>query len=599
MQKYLNYLKYALFLGIALCIAGIVVGLVTGNWSLQPLILLAIGTLLIFIYLGFQLNSAQGFWRWRSTQAGTNALIATLAVLVILGLLNFLAIRYSIRIDLTENKLFTLSPQSQEIVQNLNQPLKVWIFGQDSNLDDQELLENYHRYSSNFDFEFVDPNVKFELAQRFNVQSSFSEVHLEYATKKKLVQTLNPGERLSEVQLTNAIEQIQSDRNISIYFLQGHGEPGLQTLEGGISQAVNSLKDKGYEVEMLNLASAPQIPDNANVIVIAGPKRKLFAGEVKVLKDYLNAGGSMLLMIDPNTDPGLESLLKDWGVELDSRLVIDPSPKLISLDFGPAAPLITAYGNHPITQDFSNGFSIYPLSRPVGTVEIKGINASALVVTNEQAWGENNLETQELTFNPKEDIEGPMDLGVALTRSKSKDKGKSEKREAEGISISPRPSPSPDKSTESKENKEAEGISISPRPSPSPDKSTESKENKEAEGISISPQPSPSPDKSTESKDKQKKEPEKKLESRLVVFGSSTFATNGWFERQLNGDVFINSVNWLAKTDEQNLSIRPKEQKNRRINLTPLQAGIIGWTALFIMPLLGIIAAVIAWWRRR
>jgi ABC-type uncharacterized transport system involved in gliding motility auxiliary subunit len=75
--------------------------------------------------------------------------------------------------------------------------------------------------------------------------------------------------------------------------------------------------------------------------------------------------------------------------------------------------------------------------------------------------------------------------------------------------------------------------------------------------------------------------------------------TDGWFQQQLNSDVFLNSVSWLSKRDEQALSIRPKESKNRRINLSLVQTGILGWTALVIMPLLGFTTAGVMWWRRR
>ncbi len=84
-----------------------------------------------------------------------------------------------------------------------------------------------------------------------------------------------------------------------------------------------------------------------------------------------------------------------------------------------------------------------------------------------------------------------------------------------------------------------------------------------------------------------------------MVVGDSDFATDGLFEQQLNGDVFLNSVSWLSKQDEQLLSIRPKETKNRRINLTPQQANILGWTPLLVVPLIGFGTAVILWWRRR
>jgi ABC-type uncharacterized transport system involved in gliding motility auxiliary subunit len=93
--------------------------------------------------------------------------------------------------------------------------------------------------------------------------------------------------------------------------------------------------------------------------------------------------------------------------------------------------------------------------------------------------------------------------------------------------------------------------------------------------------------------------PASPTQARLVVIGNSEFATDGLFEQQLNGDVFLNSVSWLSNQDRQLLSIRPKEAKNRRINLTPQQANILGWSSLLLVPLLGFGMALIFWWLRR
>jgi ABC-type uncharacterized transport system involved in gliding motility auxiliary subunit len=477
-----------------------------------------------------------------------------LSLIAILGLINFLAVRYSNRIDFTENQLFTLSPQSQEIVRNLQQQMKVWVFEGEPNPVDKELLETYRRYNPRFNFEYVDPQIEIGVAKQFNVKS-LGDVYLEFGNKRQFVQkTLidpynNQREAISEIQLTNAIAKIQRDRNPVVYFLQGHGEHPLTNAEGGISQAVSSLKDKGYRVEALNLAERPAIPKDANVIIIAGAKRKLFEGEIKALKDFSDNGGSLLLMLDPNTNLGLETLLKEWGIQLDERVVIDASGNGNALGYGPATPIITSYGKHPITEDFGNGNSLYPLARPIGTVKVDGITAVALLVTNEKMWAESDLKSQEIKFDPTQDIPGPFDLGVAFIRNQSKIANKSEDK----------------KTTEVAQKNDEQA---------SPTNSTDKQKN------NTSP--------STESS-----------KSRLVVFGNSTFATDGWFEQQLNGDVFLNSVQWLANDEEQTLSIRPKTANNRRILLTPLQAGILSWMSLVIMPLLGLLIAGITWWRRR
>jgi ABC-type uncharacterized transport system involved in gliding motility auxiliary subunit len=70
----------------------------------------------------------------------------------------------------------------------------------------------------------------------------------------------------------------------------------------------------------------------------------------------------------------------------------------------------------------------------------------------------------------------------------------------------------------------------------------------------------------------------------MVVFGNSDFAINGLFDKQLNGDVFLNSVTWLSQQDQQPLSISPKEAKDRRINLTAAQANLLELSSLLVLP---------------
>lgn len=559
---------------------------VAGEWSPVSLALLIAGLLIIGLWFLLLDQIAPGFWGRRSTQVGTNAIIATLAMFVIIGLINFLGVRYGVQIDLTENQLFTLSPQSQQVVRNLDQSVKVWVFESPGNPADKELLENYRRYGSNLEFEFVDPQLQPELAQKFNV-NYIGEVYLEYGNQRELVQTISQGERLSEVQLTNAIERITGDRTDKVYFLQGHGERPLEASdEGGLSQAVSALETKNFTVEPLNLAEQPAVPDDASLIVIAGPKRALFEPEVQALEDYLAQGGSLLVMIDPDTNPGLEPLLSDWGVTLTNQIVIDASGQGRLVGLGPATPLVTQYGDHPITQDFGSGFSIYPLAQPVDTQPVEGIQETPLVITSPQSWAENTPEQQPLEFNEQEgDRPGPLVLGVALSR------------EAESLTASPPSEP------EAEETPEAEGEETDePEATETPEVSPEDTDEPEAETPEASPtaspeespEASPSPIQTDESQSQ-----EDEAESRLIVYGNSNFATDSWFDQQLNPDIFINSVSWLSKRDEQALSISPKEPEDRRINLTPVQSGILGWLALLIVPAFGFLTAGMLWWLRR
>ena len=205
--------KFLLLLALSLLVAGLVVGVITNQWLILPTALILTGVILGISSLIIGKKNKAKFWQTRATEAGINTIAATISVLVIIALINFMAIRHSVRFDLTENKLFTIAPQSQEIVENLTQPLKVWVFDPNIPQELKALLENYGRYSDNFQFEFVDPQIQIGLAEKFNVQS-FGEVYLEYGDKRQKIETISNdfGANISEIQITNAIFKIQSDR---------------------------------------------------------------------------------------------------------------------------------------------------------------------------------------------------------------------------------------------------------------------------------------------------------------------------------------------------------------------------------------------------
>jgi ABC-type uncharacterized transport system involved in gliding motility auxiliary subunit len=90
-----------------------------------------------------------------------------------------------------------------------------------------------------------------------------------------------------------------------------------------------------------------------------------------------------------------------------------------------------------------------------------------------------------------------------------------------------------------------------------------------------------------------------KPQARLVVIGNSTFATDGLFEQQLNGDIFLNAISWLSQGDDQVLSIRPREMQNRRIVMSIEQQLSVALISMALLPVIGFGSGAIVWWRRR
>ncbi|MDX2215387.1 MAG: Gldg family protein [Oculatellaceae cyanobacterium bins.114] len=523
-----------------LIIIGLTAGFVAGIWGAVPLGLMLAGIAIIVAWLVSEGTSVRGFLGQRSTQAGTNALVSTLAVVIILGLLNFLAVRYVSRIDLTENQIFTLAPQTQEVMQQLEQPVKAWLFDPAENPQDRQLLDNYRRQNNKFSYEYVNPDAQPGVAQEFGVKAP-GEVYLEQGDRRRLLQVVSDQERLSERRLTNGIAQLATDRQAKVYFLQGHGERSLQAGQAGVTEASTRLQEESYVTEPLNLAEQGEVPEDATAVVVAGPERALLEEEVTALEEYLSQRRSgLVLLIDPNVNPELTDLLNQWGVSLVDRVVVDPTRQAS----GPEAlvTLVTQYGDHPITQNLANGISFYPIARPIDLKPVDGVEAVPLLATSDRVQAQRIGENGQLAFDPATDPAGQLLIGAALSRPVEAD--------------TPTASPSPEAS-----------------PSPG-----------------ASPSPSPSPEAS----------PAAPSEARLVVIGNSSFITDGLFNQQLNADVFLNSVSWVSQQDNnQVLAVRPKEMTNRRILLQPQRQILLALLSLVFLPLLGFGMGVAIWWSRR
>jgi ABC-type uncharacterized transport system involved in gliding motility auxiliary subunit len=87
-------------------------------------------------------------------------------------------------------------------------------------------------------------------------------------------------------------------------------------------------------------------------------------------------------------------------------------------------------------------------------------------------------------------------------------------------------------------------------------------------------------------------------QNRIVVVGSSSWVANSFFSFNGNRDLFLNMVNWLS-SDEELISIRPKDPEDRRLSMSRSQMTMIFYTSVILMPLAVIAAGVSLWWKRR
>jgi len=473
--------------------------------SMGPLnlTLLIAGGVLTIAAIVLNYRSIRESSRKRSTKLGANTMVMTLAVLAILGFANFLGYRHHKRVDLTSDKLYSLSDQTRKIVTDLKKDVKVILFDKEDSQRLGDQMKEYRNLSSRFSFEHIDPQKNLAVASQYKVT--------------------HPGEVLvicgdhverpkdtTEESMINAILKVTRDSLKKIYFTEGHGEKRLASTNEGDGYGVvdKSLKNENYETKTINLVVTNDVPTDCDVLVIAGPKQSLFPQEAAAIGKFLEKGGKAMLLLDPDTDPKVDDVLHAWGIELGNNTVVDASGVGRFFQLGPGAPLAKTYGSHAITKGFEGTMTFFPLSRSVDSNKSTSANTVDLLKTSEESWAETEIKGGSVQYDEGKDKKGPITLGVAGTKMNG---------------------------------------------------------------------------------DK---------EARLVVIGDSDFAANQFFGIQRNGDLFMNSINWLAQ-DEDLISIRPKNPSDRKVSMTEADQNQLFWIALVLMPLATIGSGVFIWWRRR
>jgi len=229
-----------------------------------------------------------------------------------------------------------------------------------------------------------------------------------------------PVSFVSEQQITAAMLRLISPEERVVYFLTGHGEYSPEDSgDQAYTQVKRTLESKNYTVNLLNLLSANSIPADADVLVVAGPRKPVSSAEVDLIKQFAENGGALVAMLEPlpmtdfgdDPDPLAEYLKQTWGISLGADIVVDPTSTQ------PFAPYAARYGSHEITRKMQQITSQFPTVRSVTAVESEiGANPVDLVYTADQSWGETNLvglENNEIVFDAAVDAPGPISLAVA------------------------------------------------------------------------------------------------------------------------------------------------------------------------------------------
>ncbi|MEX0951161.1 MAG: GldG family protein [Gammaproteobacteria bacterium] len=354
-------------------------------------------------------------------QSRLNSVVFLLLLLSLVTGLAWLSQRYSSEFDWTRSGRHTLSEASIKILAELDAPLTITAFAREEPMlrtAIRNYLQRYQRVKPDIELTFVNPSTAPELVRERNI-SIDGELVLEYSGRRENVKTI------SEQSISNALQRLARGDERWIAFISGHGERDpLGEANHDLGEWTNFLTDNGFQIQPVNLNDLQTVPDNTQVMVLAGPRIDLFPGEVGLIADYLDNGGNLLWLLDPGKLHGLEPIADQLGLRLPDGVIIDHASQLLGVNDPTIVVAVEGmYGQHLINASFDYT-TLFPFSRVIDITDATSAQdwqASRLIQTGDHTWLESDSPDNAAEFNMAAERQGPLPIAYAFSRTPAPD----------------------------------------------------------------------------------------------------------------------------------------------------------------------------------
>jgi len=383
-------------------------------------VITAAGILLLGVAIAIDPEALWSKLTTRNMRYGGNTLAVAVIFIGILVLVNVLSVRQPQRWDLTANKALSLSDQTIQLLQQIPQPIHAVSF---MNFDDSrrteienQLYEMQVRSNGMLTYEVVDPREAPGYAQQLGVLELGTTVFVMGDKKQQVTGT-------REQDLSTGLIKLVQPNPRKAYFTQGHEEHRIDGFDqDSYAQVKSQLESRNFVVENLSLFTTPEVPPDANMVVIAGPKVPFTHVEIQALGAYLDRGGDLMIMVDPGVDSGLAPLLSRWGVEAGKTYAAEGDPQ--SMFRSPFIPVVFRMAQHKVTEKIALPVVFlaptYLTVPPPGQAP-QGWKVTPLAQTSDRSWAETDESAvrnpQAVKFDEGVDVKGPLTLGVAIEQN--------------------------------------------------------------------------------------------------------------------------------------------------------------------------------------
>jgi ABC-type uncharacterized transport system involved in gliding motility auxiliary subunit len=378
-------------------------------------------------------HKASSLMTGRTARFGAHALVYSLLAggLVVVG--NIIVSMNEKRWDLTEQGVYSLSPKSAKVVAALKKPVRLIALDAPQVQDKEQTRDLLSLYKLQNDsmvrFEIIDPRARPVEVDTLGMKPG-NLLYVEYGEgSEKAISRVN---QIDEQSITNAIIKLSRGASKKIYYVQGHGEPALDSrAQGGMQEFADALSDEHMAIEGLLLAQAGTIPKDAAAVVVAAPTKAIPQAERDAIISYAKNGGRLLLFAnaeDQDSDE-IRTLAQAFGIDVGRDVVLDQQLRLFS---GPQIAvqfIAQQFSPHPITAGLTSAEPVvFTFASSVSAPKSPepGSQYTELIKSGPSSWGEKNLRA---LFDPNgasaaldpEDVKGPVSIAVAMERESAGD----------------------------------------------------------------------------------------------------------------------------------------------------------------------------------
>ena len=399
-------------------------------------------------------------------QIGLNVLVQLILIFFLVSAVNWIGFRHYKRWDVSRDQKYALSDKTKRFLNTIKGKMRVTVFFSPNtpiSADVSSLLTEYqYAAKGKIDLENIDPQRNLsrakELFDKYKVVSDESLLVIDYEGRNKTVKAsdmaeidqsgmaMGEGARVTafkgEQALTSAMIDLVEGKKNTVGYVTGHKEPSIaepsplgmlnqqpQT-ESPISLLKTFIENENIKFQELNLFNEPQIPAEIKTVMIVGPQYDLSDREIKLLHDFWDKQGRILLLIDPSAKtPKLNAFLNELGVKVnDDRLMafVRTGIEELALIRDVQARFI---GESPVTKRLANVRAIFfggtsSITLQPERVHAANIRLQPLIEAEKGYFAETDYNTNDqakLQADAKKTGAAPLTIGVSIEKGGSAD----------------------------------------------------------------------------------------------------------------------------------------------------------------------------------